>query len=74
MMNMETLQFETNINCGGCVAKVTPHLNEEPNIKNWKVDTTNPQKILTVETDGISVKEIIKAVSKAGFKIEELAN
>jgi len=71
---METLQFETNINCGGCVAKVTPHLNEEPNIKNWKVDTTNPQKILTVETDGISVKEIIKAVSKAGFKIEELAN
>lgn len=74
MMNMETLQFKTNINCGGCVAKVTPHLNEEPNIKNWKVDTTNPQKILTVETDGISAKEIIKAVSKAGFKIEELAN
>lgn len=71
---METLQFKTNINCGGCVAKVTPHLNEEPNIKNWKVDTTNPQKILTVETDGISAKEIIKAVSKAGFKIEELAN
>jgi len=71
---METLQFKTNINCGGCVAKVTPHLNEEPHIKNWKVDTTNPQKILTVETDGISAKEIIKAVSKAGFKIEELAN
>lgn len=72
MMNMETLQFKTNINCSGCVAKVTPHLNEETDIKNWKVDTANPQKILTVETEGISAKEIIKVVSKAGFKIEEL--
>ncbi len=24
---METLKFKTNINCGGCVAKVTPELN-----------------------------------------------
>ena len=69
---METLQFKSNINCGGCVAKVTPHLNKETDIKNWEVDTTNPQKILTVETDGLSAKEIIKVVSKAGFKIEEL--
>ena len=70
---MKTLQFKTNINCAGCVAKVTPHLNEEANIKNWKVDTTNPQKILTIETESISAKEIIKMVSKAGFKIEELS-
>lgn len=69
---METLQFKTNINCGGCVAKVTPYLNEEANIKNWKVDTINPQKILTVETESISAKEIIKVVSKAGFKAEEV--
>ena len=74
MMNMETLQFKTNINCSGCVAKVTPHLNKETDIKNWKVDTTNPQKVLTVETEGISAKEIIRVVNKAGFKIEELAN
>ena len=69
---METLQFKTNINCDGCVAKVTPHLNKETDIKNWKVDTINPQKILTVEMEGISAKEIIKVVSKAGFKAEEV--
>ena len=69
---METLQFKTNINCGGCVAKVTPHLNKETEIKNWKVDTANPQKILTVETENLSAKEVMQVVSKAGFKIEEL--
>jgi len=69
---MEKLQFKTNINCGGCVAKVTPYLNEETDIKNWKVDTTNPQKVLSVETEGISAKEIIKVLSKAGFKAEEV--
>lgn len=74
MMNMETLQFKTNINCGGCVAKVTPHLNEETDIKNWKVDTTNPQKILTVEAEVGSAEKIIEVVNRAGFKIEELAN
>ena len=69
---METLQFKTNINCGGCVAKVTPHLNKETEIKNWKVDTANTRKILTVETENLSAKEVMQVVSKAGFKIEEL--
>ena len=69
---METLQFKTNINCGGCVAKVTPKLNEVKGIKSWNVDTNNPNKVLTVEADGISDKEVKDAVSKAGFKIEEL--
>ena len=29
---MEKLKFKTNINCGGCVAKVTPFLNAETSI------------------------------------------
>ena len=69
---METLQFKTNISCGGCVAKVTPKLNEVKGIAKWNVDTNNPNKILTVETDNISAKEVINTVNKAGFKIEEL--
>lgn len=53
---METLQFKTNINCGGCVAKVTPGLNETEGICHWNVDTNNPNKILTVEIDSASKK------------------
>lgn len=71
---METLQFKTNINCGGCVAKVTPKLNETEGICHWHVDTNNPNKILTVEAENISAKEVMDAVSKAGFKIEEVKN
>ena len=69
---METLQFKTNINCSGCVAKVTGPLNEEPSIKNWQVDTANPKKILTVETDKLSANEVISLLKKAGFIAEAI--
>ena len=69
---MEIVQFKTNINCGGCIAKVTPFLNQEKGVKKWKVDTANPGKILTVEKEGISEDEIIAVVKKAGFSIELL--
>ncbi len=66
---MNTYKFKTNINCGGCVSGVTPFLNKLENI-NWSVDTDNPDKILTVETETVSEEDIIKAVKKAGFEIE----
>lgn len=69
---MKTLKFKTNINCASCVFKVTPLLNEGNEILHWEVDTTNPDKILTVKTDLLSFDEIIKRVIKSGFKIERL--
>ncbi|SMC64552.1 heavy-metal-associated domain-containing protein [Moheibacter sediminis] len=65
---MKEMKFKTNINCGGCIASVTPHLNQIEGI-NWKVDTENPDKILTVDSDKVSEQEIIEAVKKAGFQI-----
>ena len=65
-------QFKTNINCGGCIAKVTPYLNANNEIKSWNVNIKNPDKILTIETDGLS-SEIIQAIVKsAGFKAESM--
>jgi copper chaperone len=70
---METLQFKTNIKCGGCVAKVTPVLNETAGIDGWKVDTADPQKILTVTAaKGLSADQVIKAVEQAGFLATKL--
>ena len=71
-MNMENLQFKTNINCDGCVAKVTPFLNETKGIRHWQVDTANKDKILTVQIDGMSKEKVIQKVQEAGFKIELL--
>jgi copper chaperone len=67
-----SLQFKTNINCDGCITKVTPFLNEAKGINHWEVNTANQDKILTVQTDGITKEEIIRKVQEAGFKIELL--
>lgn len=66
------MEFKTTINCGGCVAKVTPLLNGIEGIQSWSVDTANPDKILTVTTD-VPEETIVETVKKAGFKIEPIA-
>ena len=67
---MKTLKFKTNINCGGCIAKVTPFLNEESKIDKWAVDTNNLEKILIVETSELNADNILELLEKAGFKGE----
>ncbi len=69
---METLKFKTNIKCTGCVAKVTPLLNNESEIEKWEVDIYNPEKILTVETKHIDAQKVIETIEKAGFKAEKI--
>lgn len=71
-MENTNFQFKTNINCSSCVAKVTPFLNDVEGIGNWEVDTANREKILTLKSEGISEKEVVEAVQKAGFKIEPI--
>lgn len=70
---MKTLKFKTNINCSGCINSVTPHLNNAQGITSWQVDTANPEKILTVETDELDADQVKTVVEKAGFKAEKIA-
>jgi copper chaperone len=70
---MKTQKFKTNINCGNCVATVTPFLNQIDEVENWKVDTENPNKILTVEGNDCTADEIIAVIKKAGFNAEVIA-
>ncbi len=69
---MKSIEVKTNIMCGSCIAKVTPVLNETFGQDNWKVDTQNPKKILTVSAENANETDVIKAVEKAGYKAEEL--
>ena len=65
---METLKFKTNIKCGGCIAAVTPVLNDIPEISKWEVDINNPEKILTVEAnDQLDAETVVGALEKAGY-------
>lgn len=71
---METMKFKTNINCSGCVAKVTPFIQEEKNIKSWMVDVENADKILTIKSDNLSRFDISQLITKAGFKVESIGS
>ena len=70
--NDKTLKFKTNINCSGCVEKVTPFLNDANGICHWDVDTANKDKILSVHSEGITEEEVSQKVKDVGFKIELL--
>jgi copper chaperone len=70
---MKTIELKTNIMCGFCVAKVTPTLNEVIGENRWKVDTANPRKVLTVNTESLDEAAVIQAVEKAGYKAEKLS-
>ena len=67
---MNTLQFKTNINCGGCIKAVTPTLNEQAGAGNWQVDTANPDKVLTVKSDKLTAEQVMRAIEEAGFNIQ----
>lgn len=69
-MDTKNLQFKTNLNCSSCVSKVTVDLDGAEGIKEWNVDTSSSDKILTVEADGITEEAIIEIISKKGFKAE----
>ena len=68
---MEELKFKTNIKCMGCVAKFTPYIQDQEGVESWEVDTTNPDKILTVTGD-ISPEEVEAMVKQAGFEVKEV--
>ncbi|MEQ3664248.1 MULTISPECIES: heavy-metal-associated domain-containing protein [unclassified Olleya] len=67
---MKTLKFKTNINCGGCISKVTPFLNKQEGVESWEVDTANADKILTIESNGATEEDVKATLQKIGFKAE----
>lgn len=69
---MKEIAFKTNINCSGCVARITPLLNEIKAVKSWNVNIQDPAKILTVQAEENIESAITDAVKKAGFTIEKV--
>ena len=62
------MKFKTNINCGSCIASVTPVLDKIAGPGNWEVDTNLPLKILSIDKPGISAEEISAKLSEIGYK------
>jgi len=71
-MDNKTLKFKTNLTCGGCVAKVQADFDQASGVDSWNVDISNPDKLLTVISNGITAEAVIAIVKAKGFTIEEL--
>ena len=69
---MSTQRFKTTINCANCLRAITPELNAEPAITAWQVDTSTPDKILTVTTD-LPAARVVALVEEAGFEAQPIA-
>lgn len=66
---MNETKYKTNLNCGRCVAAVTPHLNGDHRIRRWSVDTQSKDKVLTVEGDGVKAETVERLIASAGFRM-----
>ena len=69
---MKELKFKTNINCGNCVKRITPFIDKIAGIESWSVDVDDMDKVLTVKAEDVTAQQVIDAVSKVGFDIEEI--
>jgi copper chaperone len=66
------MKFKTNIKCGGCIQTVKPFLEGLKEIKNWQVDLSSPDRILSVEGD-VAEEKVIQAIQAAGYRAEKLS-
>lgn len=65
------MKFKTNAKCGGCVSAIGAKLNKVIKENEWSIDLNSPEKLLRV-TANVPSETIIKAVTEAGFKAEQL--
>lgn len=69
---MKTIQFKTTIKCAACIAKVSETLNSVVGEGKWVVDTQNPSKILSIDSETDPLK-ISQALEKIGYKAEPIS-
>lgn len=72
-MENKELKFKTTLDCGGCVSKVKSDLDNATGIQQWNVDTANADKILSVNSTGITQEEVIAILKSKGFKADPIA-
>ncbi len=70
---MKLVILKTDIKTKKKVKKVSPVLNEHPNINKWSIDTEDIDNVLRIEaTDHLHEEEVKELVSATGFYCEDL--
>lgn len=69
---MEQVKLKTDLSCRHCVMKVEPLLKEGKGIVSYSIDLEHPDKLVTIESEGADISQLIKGFNKAGYKAEKI--
>lgn len=69
---MEKVVLKTDLSCKHCVMKVEPLLKSEQGVLEYSIDLENPDRLVTITSEGASIDSIIEKFGKAGYKAEQL--
>ena len=67
---MEKIVLKTDLSCKHCVMKVEPVLKSEKGIVSYSIDLQNPNKTVTIESNGTDIEQLIKGFQNAGYLAE----
>jgi hypothetical protein len=66
---MTTLRVKTDLRCGACVESIRPLFDAEPGVNSWTADVSTPDKLLTVEGNGISATRVGELLNAKGYRV-----
>jgi copper chaperone len=64
------MKFKTNIKCDGCIAKVTPILDQSVGKGNWSVDLNSPLRILSIAHLAVAPDAIQSGLATVGYQAD----
>lgn len=67
---MEQIKLKTDLSCRHCVMKVEPVLKTTEGIVSYSIDLENPDKTVTIASEGADIDQLIKDFNKAGYQAE----
>lgn len=66
---MSTVRVKTDLRCGACVRSIGPLLDAEPGVERWQADVSTPDKVLTVEGDGVTAGRVGEILGTKGYRV-----
>src|SRR4051794_25190755 len=69
VLTMLVHRYKTDMHCGTCVESVRPLLDAAPDVTRWAADVAGPDKLLTVEGDGLTAERVDALIRPAGYHV-----
>jgi hypothetical protein len=68
----QVMVFSTNLRLKKDIRQISPVFDRTAGILRWNIDTQDIDHVLRIETDRLTIQEVIALVTGAGYCCEEL--